>query len=368
MAQKIRIFATCDIGKDALDLLRKRGYELEVYAHVEPPPKKLILEKVKSGIDVLITTLRDPIDEEVFSTGAKTLRLVAQDAVGFNNIDRAAANRHKIPFSHTADVLTEATAEFAFFIMGCVARKLYPSERLVVEGKWPSWHPYEPFLGDEVSGRTVGVIGTGRIGKSFIKKAVGFDMDVLCYDAEYQDNAFVESIRRVMDLRAHEKLVSRNQFIRYVSLEEALSGSDYVTLHVPLLMPNDSKTPTYHLMDDARFKMMKKTAYLINTSRGPIVDEKALYRALTEGWIAGAALDVFETEPLPMDSPLHDPKLHLKLRKFHHFASGATQTRLSTDPNVGMAGRTVAAVIDVLDGNYEGNPKKMPYIVNKEAF
>src|SRR5262249_8456043 len=202
-------------------------------------------------------------------------------------------------------------------------------------------------LGDEVSSRTVGVIGTGRIGKSFIKKAVGFDMDVLCYDAEYQDNAFVESIRRVMDLRGQEKLVSRNQFIRYVSLEEALSGSDYVTLHVPLLMPADSKTPTYHLMDDARFKMMKKTAYLINTSRGPIVDEKALYRAITEGWIAGAALDVFETEPLPMDSPLHDPKLHLKLRKFHHFASGATQTRLSTDPNVGMAGRTVAAVIDV---------------------
>jgi glyoxylate reductase len=368
MARKIRIFATCDIGKDALDLLRKRGYDLEVYPYVEPPPKKLIVEKVKSGIDVLITTLRDQIDDEVFSAGSKTLRLVAQDAVGFNNIDRTAANRHKIPFSHTADVLTEATAEFAFFIMGCVARKLYPSERLVEEGKWPSWHPYQPFLGDEVSGRTVGVIGTGRIGKSFIKKAVGFDMDVLCYDAEYQDHAFVESIRRVMDLRAHEKLVSRVQFIRYVSLEEALSGSDYVTLHVPLLMPNESKTPTYHLMDDTRFKMMKKTAYLINTSRGPIVDEKALYRALTEGWIAGAALDVFETEPLPMDSPLHDPKLHLKLRKFHHFASGATQTRLSTDPNVGMAGRTVAAVIDVLDGNYEGNPKKMPYIVNKEAF
>src|SRR5207249_5577008 len=105
-----------------------------------------------------------------------------------------------------------------------------------------------------------------------------------------------------------------------------------------------------------------------NTSRGSIVDEQALYKALMEGWIAGAALDVFEAEPLPMNSPLRDPRLHLKLRKFHHFASGATQTRLNPDPNIGMSGRTVQAVLDVLEHNYDGDPKKMPYVVNKEAF
>ena len=366
--KKIRIFATADIGKEPLDILRNRGYDLEVYGKVDAPPKSLILEKVRSGIDVLITTLRDAIDEEVFSAGKDSLKIVAQDAVGFNNIDRNSANKYKIPFSNTADVLTDATAEFAFFIMGCVARKLYPSERLVEEGKWPSWHPYEPFLGDEVTGRTVAVIGTGRIGKSFMKKAMGFDMNILAYDAEYQDHAFVENVQKIMDLRAQAKLVSEPQSIRYVSFEEALQNADFVTLHVPLLMPHESKTPTYHLMSEQQFRMMKKTAYVVNTSRGPIVDESALYKALKEDWIAGAALDVFEVEPLPMDSPLRDPALGLKLRKFHHFASGARQTRLSPDPNKGMGGRAVQAVIDILDRKYDGDPKKMPYIVNKEAF
>jgi glyoxylate reductase len=368
MTHSFRIFATTDIGHEALDRLRKKGYDLEVYPGVEAPPKSLILEKVRSGVDVLITTLRDPIDEEVFAAGKDTLKIVAQDAVGFNNIDRTAANQYKIPFSHTADVLTDATAEFAFFILGCVARKLYPSERLVVEGTWPSWHPYAPFLGDEVTGRTLAVIGTGRIGKAVIKKAVGFDMSVLCYDADYQDIRFVESVQRVMDVRANEKLVTFPQSIRYVSFEEALQNSDFITLHVPLLLPNESKNPTYHLMSEPQFRIMKKTAYLINTSRGPIVDELALYKALKGDWIAGAALDVFEVEPLPMDSPLRDPALEMKLRKFHHFASGASQTRLSPDPNIGMAGRTVQAVLDVLEKRYEGDPKKMPYIVNKEAF
>jgi glyoxylate reductase len=367
-ATRPRIYATCDIGKEALDVLRNKSYDLEVYSSIEAPPKSTVIEKVKSGVDALITTLRDKIDEEVFAAGNGSLKIVAQDAVGFNNIDRAAANKYKIPFSNTADVLTDATAEFAFFIMGCVARKLYPSERLVEENRWPSWHPFEPFLGDEVTGRTVAVIGTGRIGKSFIKKAVGFDMDVLCYDPEYQDHKFVETIQRAMDARFEAKLVSRKQSIRYVTFEEALKNADYVTLHVPLVMPTESPNPTFHLMSEAQFKMMKPTAYVINTSRGPIVDEKALYKALLEGWIGGAALDVFEVEPLPGDSPLRDPKLHLKLRKFHHFASGARQTRLSPDPNLGMAGRTVQAVLDMLEGNYGGDPKKMPYVVNKEAF
>ncbi len=368
MATTTRIFATCDIGKDALDILRNKGYNLEVYSYVEAPPKSLIVDKVKGGVDALITTLRDKIDEEVFEAGKNTLKVVGQDAVGFNNIDRTAANKYKIPFTHTADVLTEATAEFAFFIMGCAARKLYPSERLVEENRWPSWHPYEPFLGDEVTGRTVAVIGTGRIGKAFIKKAIGFDMDVLCYDPEYEDHKFVESIRRVMDSRFSEKLSPKRQSIGYVPFEMALANADYVTLHVPLVMPEESKNPTYHLMSEPQFRKMKKTSYLVNTSRGPIVDEEALFKALSGDWIAGAALDVFETEPLPANSPLRDPRLHLKLRKFHHFASGGRQTRLNSDPNIGMAGRTVQGVLDVLEGNYDGDPKKMPYVVNKEAF
>src|SRR5437763_5047059 len=200
-APRFRVFATCDIGQDALDRLRRRGYEVEVYDKIEPPPKSLIVEKVRSGIDGLITTLRDPIDAEVFEAGRGTLKVVAQDAVGFDNINRADANRYKIPFTNTADVLTEATAEFRLLILGCVARKLYPSERLVRENRWGAWHPYLPFLGDEVTGKTVAVIGTGRIGQAFIKKAVAFDVNFLCYDPVYQAHDFIKTIQDELDLR-----------------------------------------------------------------------------------------------------------------------------------------------------------------------
>ena len=364
-----RVFSTTDIGQEALQRLRDKGWDLEVYDHVDPPPRALILEKVKSGIDALVTTLRDKIDEEVFASGkAAGLKVVAQDAVGFDNIDRASANKHKIPFSNTADVLTDATAEFAFIIMGTVARMTWPSEQMVREQTWSTWHPYHPWLGDEVTGKTVLVVGTGRIGKSFIKKAVGFDMDVLCYDPAFQDAKFVESVRRVMKVRHEEGLSTRLQTIAYVPFEEALGKADFVTLHVNLTRPGEAAEPTLHLMDERRLRLMKRTAYLVNTSRGPVVDEKALARALKEGWIRGAALDVFETEPLPADSPLRDEALKLKLRVFHHFASAGRATRLSPDPNVGMAGRAVQAVIDVLERRYEGDPKKMPYVVNKEGF
>src|SRR5689334_20966503 len=141
MGDKKRIFATSRIGDAAENRLRERGYELEVFQGPEAPPKSLIVEKVKSGIDALITTLRDKIDAEVFEAGKGRLKVVAQIAVGFDNVNRADANKYKIPFTNTADVLTEATAEFAFFIMGAVARKLWSSEKLVREQTWPSWHP-----------------------------------------------------------------------------------------------------------------------------------------------------------------------------------------------------------------------------------
>src|SRR5438034_327836 len=284
----LRVFATSRIGDAAENRLRERGYDLEVFQGPDAPPKKLIIEKVKSGIDGLITTLRDPIDAEVLEAGKGTLQVVAQIAVGFDNINRADANKYKIPFTNTADVLTEATAEFAFFMMGVLARKMWQSERLVREQKWPSWHPFLPFLGDEVTGKTIAVIGTGRIGLAMIKK----------------------------------------------------------------------KT----------LKLMKPAAYLINSSRGPVVDEVAVAKALKEKVIAGAALDVFEKEPLPPDSPLLDPEIADRCRVFHHFASGARITRLDVDPDKGMADRCVQGLIDVLEKNYGGDPTKMAYVVNNGAF
>src|SRR5882757_8753841 len=265
--ERFRVFATSRIGDAAEKLLRARGYDLEVFQGPEAPPKKLIIEKVKSGIDGLITTLRDPIDAEVFEAGKGTLKVVAQIAVGFDNINRGDANKYKIPFTNTADVLTEATAEFAFFMMGMIARKMWQSEGLVREQKWPSWHPFLPFLGDEVTGKTIAIIGTGRIGLAMIKKCSGFDMNILCYDPAYQNHEFIKAIQESMDLRHARGIQKEKTGIKYVELEEALRGADYVSLHVPLLREGDADKPTYHLINEKTLKLMKPTAYLMNSSR-----------------------------------------------------------------------------------------------------
>jgi glyoxylate reductase len=367
MTTNFRVFATCDIGP-ALDILRGRGYQLEVYPDPKAPPKSLILEKVRSGIDGLITTLRDQIDAEVFEAGKGSLKVVAQLAVGFDNINRTDANRYKVPFTHTADVLTEATAEFAFFMLGALARKMWPAEHLTRDNQWGFWHPYLPFLGDEVTGKTIAIIGTGRIGLAMIKKCAGFDMNFLCYDPAYENHDYINAIQETMDLRHARGIQKEKTWIKYVPFAEALKLADFVSVHVPLLRERESDTPTFHLFNERTLRMMKPTAFLVNTSRGPVIDEAALARALKEKWIAGAALDVYEKEPLPADSPLRDPQIEDRCRLLPHFASAAKITRLSPDPNKGMAGRCVQGLIDVLEKNYGGDVKKMPYVVNKEAF
>src|SRR5437763_14054226 len=223
--KRFRVFATSRIGDPAENRLRDRGYELEVFQGPEAPPKKLIIEKVKSGIVGLITTLRDPIDAEIFEAGKGSLKIVAQIAVGFDNINRADANTYKIPFTNTADVLTEATAEFAFFMMGVLARKMWQSARLVREQKWPSWHPFLPFLGDEVTGKTMAVIGTGRIGLAMIKKWSGVDMNNLGHDPAYQNHEFVAKTQAIMDAR-HAARMHKKTTIKYAEIDECLLQTD----------------------------------------------------------------------------------------------------------------------------------------------
>src|SRR3977135_3052789 len=155
-----RVYATCHIGDAAENLLRDKGYMLDVYPGPEAPLKSLIVEKVSSGVDGLITTLRAPVDAEVFEAGKGTLKVVSQIAVGFDNINRTDANRYLVPFTNTAEVLNDATAEFAFLMMGTVARRMWDSEKMVREQKWGAWHPFLPFLGDEISGKTIAVLGT----------------------------------------------------------------------------------------------------------------------------------------------------------------------------------------------------------------
>lgn len=184
----------------------------------------------------------------------------------------------------------------------------------------------------------------------------------------YENHDYIKAIQEVLDLRFQLGISRQRCSIRYTTLNEALSSADFVSLHAPLLRQGESPTPTYHLIDETTLRIMKTTAMLINTSRGPVVDEVALARALRENWIAGAALDVYGNEPLSADSPLRDPAIADRCRLLPHFASAARITRLSPDPNQGMAGRCVRGLIDVLEGNYGGDITKMPYVVNKEAF
>src|ERR1041385_912488 len=360
---KKRVFVTCDIG-ESLELLRQKGYEVEVYPSPEAPPKSLIVQKVSSGIDGLITTLRDPIDAEIFEAGKGHVKVVSQLAVGFDNINRADANRYKVPFTHTADVLTEATAEFAFFMLGALARRLWSAEHLTRENRWGFWHPYLPFLGDEVTGKTIAIIGTGRIGLAMIKKCAGFDMNILGYDPAFQNHEYFKAIQETMDLRQARGIQKEKTWIKYVSFEEALGQADFVSVHVPLLRQGESSAPTFHLFNERTLRKMKPTAFLINTSRGPVIDEPALARAIKENWIAGAGLDVYEKEPLSADSPLRDPAIADRCRLLPHFASAAKITRLSADPDKGMAGRCVRGLMDVLEENYGGGFSESAYVLD----
>src|SRR5436190_15744876 len=173
-----RVFATADIGDGALALVRAAGHEVEVWPAMTGPPPDVLRNRAAS-CDALITTLRDPIDRAVLEAGQGRLRVIAQDAAGLDNVDLAAAKELGIVVTNTPGVLTAATAEFALFMMGSLARRLPASEALVREGRWGSWHPWHPFLGTEVTGKSVAVVGCGRIGRAFALACAGLDMDLL---------------------------------------------------------------------------------------------------------------------------------------------------------------------------------------------
>jgi len=339
-----RIFATADIGAEALARLREAGHELEVWPELEAPPHDVLLDRA-GRVDVLVTTLRDPVDAAVLESGAGRLRLVAQDAVGHDNIDVARAASLGIAVSTTPGVLTHATAELALFLLGELARKLRPLEDLVREGRWGSWHPWHPFLGVEVTGKTIAVVGVGRIGRALASKCTGLDADLLLVGPRVPAEV-LDGLARIQSARADAGLARRRASVEAVTLEEALPRADVISLHVPLVL--GGPRPTRHLIGERELALVRPTALLVNTARGPVVDEAALAAALREGRLAGAALDVFEREPLPADSPLLAADLADRVRLTPHVGSGTQETRLSLDPEVGMAGRCVAAVLDAL--------------------
>jgi lactate dehydrogenase-like 2-hydroxyacid dehydrogenase len=299
---------------------------VEIWDRDTPPPYDLILEKVrdKQGLYCLLT---DRIDAALIDA-APGLKVISQCAVGYDNIDVGAASARGIPVGNTPGVLTDATADFAFTLLMSAARRIGEAIDYVRDGRWTTWG-LTLLLGQDVYGATLGLVGFGRIGHAVARRTRGFEMRLLYYDVARQPEAEAE-------LGAE-----------YSPLDDLLRESDYVSLHVNL-------TPeTKGLMNSRAFALMKPTAILINTSRGPVVDPDALYHALKEGQIAYAALDVTEPEPLPADHKLLElPNLIVA----PHIASATVSSR-----NL-MASRAAQNLLAGLRG------EPLPYCVNKEVY
>jgi glyoxylate reductase len=261
-----RCFVTRRLPGSAVDRLSAR-HEVDVWPERLPPPYEELVARA-AGAEGLLTLLTDRVDASLIEHSQR-LRAISNYAVGYDNVDLDAASARGIPVGNTPDVLTDATADLTFALLLAAARKLPEAIAAVGDGDWLTWEPAQ-YLGAEVQGATVGIIGFGRIGRAVAHRASGFEMTVLHTGSDPESD----------------------------SLESLLERSDFVSLHCPL-------TPeTYHLIDDAALSRMKRTAILINTARGPIVDHDALRRALISGEIAGAALDVTDPEPLGADDPL----------------------------------------------------------------
>jgi glyoxylate reductase len=273
---KPKVFITRIVPDKGLDIVRD-FCEVDLWQDELPPSREELLKRVR-GVDGILSLLTDKIDGEVMDTAGTQLKVISNHAVGFDNIDVQAATARKIPVGNTPDVLTDATADFAFTLLMAAGRRLLQADRYVRDGKWKTWGP-KLLLGIEMKGSTLGLVGFGRIGKAMARRAVGFDMRVIYYDPmEKESNS---------DLGASS-----------VDFETLLKESDFVSLHTPLTADTD------HLINAEALSKMKSSAVLINTSRGPVVDMAALYEALKDRRIFAAALDVTEPEPLPMDSPL----------------------------------------------------------------
>ncbi len=299
----MKVFITRLIPDQGIIMLRKAGHEVVVYPADEVIPREKLIDGVR-GAHAIISILTDRIDDAVMDAAGRELKIIANYAVGFDNIDVPAAGQRNVFVTNAAGPeITESVAEFTFALVLALARRIPEADAFARAGKYRGWGP-QLLLGTDVYGKTLGIVGLGRIGTAVAQRAVkGFGMRAL-YHTPKQNPDF-----------------DREFGARFVDLPTLLRESDFVSLHVPLL------PSTRHLISDAQFAIMKPTAYLVNTARGPVVDEKALLRALETKKIAGAALDVFECEP-SLDC---DPFDHVELNQF---------------PNVILTPHTASATIE----------------------
>jgi len=326
MTNKPRVFVTRQIAPEAAAQL-SQVCDVEIWPHPFPPDKQKLLDMAPT-VQGLLTMLTDPIDAEVLEAGGENLRVIAQLAVGYDNIDVAAATVRGIPVGHTPGVLTETTADFAWALMMAAARRVAEADSEVRAGLWQPWGP-DVLTGLDVYGKTLGIVGLGRIGKAMARRARGFSMKVLYNDPK-------------QDTETEKELG-----VQFAGLEEILTESDFISLHLYY------SPEVHHLINRASFGKMKPTAVLVNTARGAMVDPDALTWALETNQIAAAGIDVFDPEPIPQNHPI------LKLKNLviaPHIASAGKETRKK------MAFMAVENILAGLGG------VKIPYCANPQVY
>jgi glyoxylate reductase len=315
------VLITRRVPQVGVDLLTKAGLAPDIIENDLPVVREELLERLqKHSYEAILTTMSEKVDDEFLVAAGESLKLVANFAVGYNNINLEACKARGIKVSNTPGVLSEATADQAFALLLAAARRVVEGHKMVEAGTWKGWTPTQ-LLGLDVSGKTMGIIGMGRIGQAFAKRAKGFDMRLIYHN-------------RSRDEKAEAELGAG-----YVNLDELLTESDFISVHTPL---NDE---THHLLCYEQFKKMKKTVIVINTARGPIIHEKALVKALQEKWIWAAGLDVFEFEPEVSKELLSMPNVVLA----PHLGSATEGTR---DAMISLAAN---AIIQVLKGETPSN-------------
>lgn len=306
-------------GQQAQELLRNAGCEVVFPPKIGPLKADDLMAALK-GMDAVLASLDDYSEKVLASPGLVPLKIIARWGVGYDSVNLAAATRNGIVVTYTPGVLDDAVADYTFALLLSLARRVHEAHATMQHGEWKhSW-------GDDVAGKTLGIIGLGRIGKAVARRAAGFNM-------------------RVLAQTPHPSPASSG--VEFVPLEKLLAESDFVSLHAAL-------TPVNHRMiGEAQLRKMKRGAYLINTARGALVDETALVRALGEGWIAGAALDVFSSEPLPAQSPLRTaPNLLLSPHQSSYARGTGERVSLTA----------AQAIVDLMNG------KKPQNVLNPKVF
>jgi len=320
-----KILVTRKIPKAGVDLLKAAGHQVRLWPKSTVMPRKELLKAAK-GADGVLSLLTDRIDDAFFDAAGERLKIVANYAVGYDNFDLAAFKRRKILAANTPGILTAAVAEHAFALMMACAKRIPEADRFTRAGKYKGWEP-ELLLGTELTGKTIGILGLGRIGAQVAQRAVrGLEMKAMYHDMK-RNEAFERETGAV-----------------FATVDELLKASDVVSLHVPLL------PSTRHLIDAKKLRLMKRTAILINTARGPVVDEKALVAALKAKRIAAAGLDVYEDEPRLAPGLAKLPNAVLT----PHTASATVETRTE------MSKLAAQAIIDVLAGKTPPNLVPLP--------